>query len=398
MTALNGSICSQPVAFFLGAGSSVPLGMPTTLSFRKTLEAQSDKAQKAQIKSLFTSAAYRYRMSEDSIDLETFLEFLHELRLGLWLVARSNISDVISPEIAQLDGDAFAEADRKVNGIRWKILEVLHSACGDCPGAKVDELWGPLLSELSKHSTVFPIFTVNYDWAFEKLCITSEDRYSLTDGFSGTLGGHWGEEHFTRFTPSADKIDICLFKLHGSTCWVGDIKSLGPFPEPEDPAQYGFETEDHSPFEIVYPGFRREVWLGKESWSMPNVDDTYVPWIEREPYSVLYRYLDCSLGNARALIVVGYAFGDKLVNGKIANAMAENKDLHVFVLDPGRKWKRRVGNDSFAVVHEPPYQSSLDFQDLDPEPWNNRLHWLPYRFGTKKGTKELLKAVGKVMA
>ncbi len=128
----NEQIVSQPVVFFLGDGSSVPLGMPTTLSFRRVLLGKSNRSEKRLINALYSSAAYRYRIPEDSINLEEFQEFLHELRLGLWILARSNLPETVNPTLAAVPLDSFLETDRQINSVRWKVLETLHEVCGDC--------------------------------------------------------------------------------------------------------------------------------------------------------------------------------------------------------------------------------------------------------------------------
>lgn len=394
VTQLNDNITKQPVVFFLGAGSSVPLGMPTTQSFRQVLLKNSSKQDKQLITALYESAAYRYHLPDGVINLEEFLEFLHELRLGLWILSHSNLGKSVSLALSRVTFDSWAEADLKVNRLRWNILELLHNVCGDCSGQRVSELWEPILIELQVFTTVLPVFTLNYDWTFEKLCIARDDLFRLTDGFSSALGGNWSSEHFLQFTPSPDRIDICLFKLHGSTCWVGDIKSLGQFDGSEGEPKYGFESQDSQPFEIVYPGYRREVWLGDESWSMPGLEgDLFVGWRRREPYSLLYQYLDECLTNAKVVVVIGYAFGDKEINAWFANTFKRNKEVHFVVLDPGLKWVRQLPDNSKKVTYQAPYQWALDFMDLEPEAWNKRLHWIHGKFGSKSSTKKLLATV-----
>jgi len=395
---LNNKITQQPVVFFLGAGSSVPLGMPTTLSFRRVLLKKSSKQTRQTINALYKSAAHRYRLSEDHINLEEFLEFLHELRLGLWILSRSDLGKPISPTLSRIPFESWAEADLEVNRLRWNILELLRDVYGYCSAARVIELWNPIINELRVFTTVLPIFTLNYDWAFEKLCIAHDDVFRLTDGFSSALGGSWSLQHFLQFTPSPDRTDICLFKLHGSTCWVGNIKSLGTFDSSEGEPKYGFESQDSGPFEIVYPGYRREVWLGKESWSMPELDsDSFVSWRQREPYSLLYQYLDECLTNTRVVVVIGYAFGDREINAWFANAFKKNKEVHFVVLDPGRKWKRKQPGNLTEIWYEPPYQWALDFMDLEPEAWNKRLHWIRGRFGSKASAKKMLATIKKYL-
>lgn len=384
---LNQSIVSQPVVFFLGAGSSVPFGMPTTLSFRQVLLDKSDKSERKLIKDLYECASSRYRLSVDSINLEEFLQFLHELRLGLWILCHSDLRSSVSAPMAKLGREPFGDADVQVNRARRKALSVLHEVCGDCLGDKVNQLWEPLFSGLKEFGNVFPIFTLNYDWAFEKLAISFPSRYNLLDGFSSLMGGHWSEKYFDNFQPQQGKTNLCLFKLHGSTCWVGGIKSLGSFTDWEKDPTYAFETEDTPPFEIVYPGHEREVSLGDEYWSMPGLDtDLQVGWREKEPYSLLHEYFDSCLSRTRILVVIGYAFGDRDINDRLMKALRMNENLHLVTLDPGIKWHRKATGDTW---YEAPYYWKLVLADTSNE-FSSRLHWIRGRFGTKTSTVKLL--------
>jgi len=380
---LSDGITKQPVVFFLGAGSSVPLGMPTTLSFRKVLVKKSGRKGREIINALYKSAAYRYHTSEDHINIEDFLEFLHELKLGLWILSSSEIGDPISRTLSTIPRESWNEAALKVTQLQWTIYRLLHETCGDCSPQRVGELWNPIINGLGDLTTVFPIFTLNYDWTFERLCIAYDDLFRLTDGFTSALGGNWSPERFLRFTPSPDRVDICLFKLHGPTCWVGDIKSLGAFDSFEEP-KHGFESQEEGPFEVVYPGYQREVWLGKESWSVRERGIR-----EREPYSLLYQHLDECLTNTRVVVVIGYAFQDREINASFANAFQKNKEVHFIVLAPGR-------SSITEATYELPYQWTFDCMDLEPNVWK-RLHWIRGRFGPRSSAKKLLATVKKYL-
>ena len=81
------------VMFVLGAGASTPLGMPTTVSLMKRLEGQTRLGRFAA--EIHESAAYRFRISADSINIEDFFEHLYELQLLLWLARRSELPTVL---------------------------------------------------------------------------------------------------------------------------------------------------------------------------------------------------------------------------------------------------------------------------------------------------------------
>src|SRR5271170_7801588 len=80
---------ASSVMFILGAGASVPLGMPTTVELRKALCDDTPEGRAAA--EIHRSAAYRFRISDEDINIEDFLEHLYELQLMLWLARRSEM-------------------------------------------------------------------------------------------------------------------------------------------------------------------------------------------------------------------------------------------------------------------------------------------------------------------
>ncbi len=67
------------------------------------------------------------------------------------------------------------------------------------------------------------------------------------------------------------------------------------------------------------------------------------------------------------------------------------------VLDPGNIWRKKLPDGSKEAWYEAPYQWSLDFMDLDPEAWNNRLHWIRGKFGTRSSQDRLLARVKQIL-
>ena len=108
-------------------------------------------------------------------------------------------------------------ARKDLSAIKLNADKLLHRTCGDVSGAKVDAVWRPILEYVAGQQPVVPIFTLNYDWTFEKLAIENQQRYHLTDGFE-LLGGNWDAERFAKMRPSRRKVNLALIKLHGSTC------------------------------------------------------------------------------------------------------------------------------------------------------------------------------------
>ena len=93
-------------------------------------------------------------------------------------------------------------------------------------------------------------------------------------------------------------------------------------------------------------------------------------------------YFASWLSNGKILIIIGYAFGDDKVNDRITDALQQNQELKVLVLDPG----------SDVLWVESPFANRLHMP-IEIEP---RLQWLRGRFGNKKDTRKLLSRANKM--
>src|SRR5262249_4543973 len=159
------------------------------------------------------SAAYRFRVGEDDINIEDFLAHLYEIQLLLWLGQRSSLPTLL-PTLTGTSR-ALGSLRGKLHRALRRTYALLHDACGDVSGRRVRALWQPIFAALATHQRVVPIFTLNYDWTFEKLAIENLGAYNLVDGFE-TMGGTWDAKRFARIAPVRGKVTIALFKLHGS--------------------------------------------------------------------------------------------------------------------------------------------------------------------------------------
>jgi hypothetical protein len=124
---------------------------------------------------------------------------------------------------------------------------------------------------------IAPIFTLNYDWTFEKLAIELNSHYHLADGFE-LLGGDWGAARLSNIKPVRGKTNIALYKLHGSTNWLpgGPVKSMGSFQAERESGDNGYPPHQ---FEVIYPGHAHEHWFGDEYWGKLNeADGVREPW------------------------------------------------------------------------------------------------------------------------
>jgi hypothetical protein len=363
--------------FVLGAGASVPLGMPTTKSLLSTLENKTRLGRLAA--EIHKSAAYRFRIPANAINIEDFFEHLYELQLLLWFARRSELPTLL-PGFTTARAPVTESANKALADIQLQAYRLLHRTCGDCRGAKVDALWRPVLEFVSGQQPVVPIFTLNYDWTFEKLAIENTQHYQLTDGFE-LLGGTWEAERFAKLRPSRQKINLALYKLHGSTCWLGGMKSMGRFEARTEDEGGGDGYPPHQ-FDMVYPGHAHEMSFGKEYWDRASdPHGMQWPWLEQDPYKTLYAQFHQAARRAKVIVVIGYAFHDKLVNQEITKASRHAK---IIVVDPGIE---RYDKATDSTHTDPPFEW-LKFGDRDTR-WS-RFYFLDEKFGPPDTTQMLL--------
>lgn len=362
---------SSPIIFLLGAGASVPLGMPTTADLRAQL---CDSTEIGNIATeVHRSAAYRFRISEDDVNIETLLEHLYEIKLLVWLARRSNLPTLLPNFTA--GAWITTAADGKLAELEARVFSLVRQTCGDCTAGKVEKLWFKVLNTVAKLQPIVPIFTLNYDWTFERLSIEYPNKYSLVDGFE-LLGGVWDPSRFN-CVPVPKRIDLRLFKLHGSTNWVGEgpVKSLARFDH------QGSDGTNVGPgFVMIPPGHAHEISLGDEYWQQPSRDGSDPPWLDSDPFNALHLAFETASRRARLIVVIGYAFHDEVVNRHIESALAANKQTRVLVVDPGTQYQQA------------PFEwLKFGLYEMD---WS-RFYWLQSRFNSNTAI-EVADAIGKL--
>ena len=112
-----------------------------------------------------------------------------------------------------------------------------------------------------------------------------------------------------------DPCDVCLFKLHGSLDWVDD-------------AVYGLCS-------LQYPRHENADTIQGDDTRPHLIFGTAHKLSAREPFLTLAYHLAQKTLQARILAIVGYSFGDDLVNQIIEQAMKKNASLRIIVVSPG---------------------------------------------------------------
>jgi len=176
----------------------------------------------------------------------------------------------------------------------------------------VFKVYSPLLEILKDYleeDNTLPIFTSNYDVSIEQY--TTLTDVSFTDGFELMASGTkiWNQKKFDQFQPDPNRLNIVLFKLHGSISWYeegGYIKSI--------------PIAIHRP-----PGARERNILIYPAKKKITLD---------EPFFTCYDYFQRCLDHAKIAIFIGYSFRDHDTITKIKSALSYKSKIKIFILDP----------------------------------------------------------------
>ena len=314
---MNEVIYKQPLVLFLGAGASAPLGMKTTVGFWEWLKS---KPELGDMYSAFLAVEHYIQPSKEvgKTDVEAVLDFLGDLvRAGKLLLKLS--SDALT-RVFTRGATEIVKVD-EYEKIYDQIKDLVISHYSEIDSQKAFELYRPFL-ELPILQPL-PVFTTNYDLAWEKAYdLTSTPSYelssapfTLTDGFrrQRLTTPEWLSSEYANYKPYEDYkptgADVILFKLHGSVDWVRTSKG----------AIQRFESGKRDPggmkTEIAYPSrLKRE--------------------IHEEPYRTNYDYLLACLLHAKVCAVIGFSFRDQEIVEEFRQAMELNKMLKLVLIDP----------------------------------------------------------------
>ena len=363
---LSKKITHSHCVLFLGAGASAPLGLKTTEPFlqlipQKYYEFWLNKGQgygneenvAEFLNPFFQIAAKRFGTKYPDIELVLdYIDFL--LKFG-------NESKGFPSEILKLAG--IGSFEKWINYFT-ELREFLHQCVvehySNVNGEQAYQLYNPLISIICSNKNTLPIFTTNYDWVFEHLVEFGQSDFRLVDGFKsvGGLGERWLSGVFDNFRSSPKKINVILFKLHGSTSWYKDaqsnIKRIS-----EAAPQIG-----QSRAVLIYP------------------TQVKANAIQEEPFKTAYEYFKASLEQTKICIVIGFSFRDPAINNLFSVALAKNKELKLIIID------QAINNN---------YLESLRGKfSLDMSEFTSKVHYFEANFGGQEAIDFIAKEINSV--
>jgi len=376
-SSLNVEVIKNKHVLFVGAGASAPLGLKPTQPFLELLIQELPKLilegfriemgeqSQTTLNQVFAQAAQHFEV--DLPDSEVVLDYLNYLReacdkLDSLPATFMNLAKTGgNTGVHRQWGDMFSQ----LQGHIQKII-VEHYSTVD--GKLASKIYKPLLNLLCRQGQALPIYTTNYDWAFEHLAEANEADLYIEDGFMKTpTGERWARQAFDTFQCHPQKVNLVLFKLHGSTSWYKEEApphSIRKFPRPA-PELAGSRAA------LIYP-----------TQVKPQAT-------QEEPFQTGYAYFRETMMHANLGIIIGFSFRDPAINETIRYALANNSNLKLAVIEPkinkrkggalsqlvdklgiGQEWKRRMrvikgkfGDESFVYKEVESTVQKLDQWD-----------------------------------
>lgn len=318
------------ITILTGAGASRALNYPTTIEF---FDHFSDN-EKNQHKGILDKL--RQQLGTSQLDVEDVLFILDPIE---------NIAKTPSGQF--LAGGITNGWLTLISNFSKACQNKCFSLYGRSPDEdKVEEYYIPLLEACDWVDKKISIYTTNYDPVTDTLMDIAEERLvESTDGFSKF--GNWNPKEYAQ-----SKKGLSVYRLHGSMSWVrnnGKIKNT---------RDYSIRQGDDTKHLLIYPGYKGD----------PEND-------VEEAYSHPHKALRLELNKSKIFIAIGFAFRDNHINSILKDAMENNPDLKLIIINP----EFPDGEDGFLT----------NLQKTD----KNRVFHINKRFGDESLNSDLSKVI-----
>ena len=333
----------KELVIFLGAGASMPFGIPGMSEFVDSLDC-AIMSGKISIKDDERELWHNLLMESGEKDLEWILSTLNGL-------SERNLRSRIRLLDLPFDEGKLEQIQTKAKKLKTKIEEYIKEKCL-LPQERRDEAikyYNSFFEELLNARGYHPkIFTTNYDNVIESSneernlfldpnIDTHRPKIALVNGFSSSKVSRsriWGPRIF-----EAKIIEDCIpqyfFKLHGSIDWYAtssdilEIPAIAPSMKLPSGKQAGSL--------LIYPVEEKRIFSS--------------PFTE-----LFYQFRSTLLYEARILLVIGYSFRDDIFQNLFKEALERNKDLRIFVANKDRnqiaKVQKEFGENRVVPIAE----------------------------------------------
>ena len=298
------------VVLFLGAGTGVPIGLPTSTGFTTEVRERALPV---------TQHIIQYLGGTEAEDIEWLLATLESFQTEV------SLTDFLLPQLLRgtpsLPVTAQAHVQQQLAQFKdqarqevTRIKKIIFQKLNVFDTNKAAALYRGIISELKENygDVALSVITTNYDLTFESVIEDPKNDWSgfgIKDfefGFTVKYGRPIYDPD-QDFSWQRDRVEY--LKVHGSLDWHRDAqgrcsRSMSRT-VPDNPDQMA----------ILYPGFKG------------------VP--QAEPFSSLHGRLNQRLAEADVVLVVGFAFRDTYINSMFENVLRLRKDdLKLYYVNP----------------------------------------------------------------
>jgi SIR2-like protein len=313
------------VTFLLGAGASVPSGIPHVRrfyeDFRDHLSRQFGGSHELALSLRGIEEAWEKERGTKLSDLERLYETL------------TFLNDTSAPRSIPLRlPDRFPPRSRAIELLEWELKKYVQQRCLSVRPRNLDYLRP--ISHFLRLSRPLAIISLNYDACLE---IVMEEA-----GVSWTDGGPPGDAAF--FASRLDfpeSTDVHLIKLHGSATWYHTKLELEPgwMRRVRGLGQVGVSrkfgaarTLTHEAM-MIYPTLNKALTNG--------------------PFPTLTLTAQKALAGSKLCLAVGYSFADVHVRRLVLEALSLNPELKLILVNPRpREILETLYRDAGFTLHD----------------------------------------------
>jgi hypothetical protein len=333
---MNKIIGACPVVLFAGAGASVSLKLLTTEEFGEYLENRSPTIPTALGGQWPPVVA---DLCKTTRDVEKLLDTLEELRFHAQGLVDIPLPDSAASNLFGGSGilGRYVEA---IERTRDAILGEVRQKYSRVNPEDTFQLYYDLVSRIAGASQTVPVFTTNYDWAFESLA-EGGDNFHLVDGFAlqdRTNELWWDANEFEGFSPLNNRLNLVLFKMHGSTSWY--------LAAPNKIQKMTHVINASSPAMMYIPPSER---IKSDA-------------LRGDPYRTAYSYLQGCLKSqsCRLCLIIGSSLRDRGIANTFRDALEQNKQLTLLVIDP--KLTKESILDRLGITNSLPQSTRIEVE------------------------------------
>lgn len=316
------------IMFFLGAGASAPMGIPTMRKFSKDFVKYGEKTENRETIGYILRDLKRVTGS-GAWDLEQLLLLIRQAKnidsdvaVGL---LRKRLFKGESQNKQKFDRDAHSIGDQ-FEMIERILLKYIRTRCLNPEMERAREIYSEILPISEEY--ILDIFTTNYDPILENVC--TKLGYDYSDGFypDTKIGAFKWDERCL----SSTRVNI--YKIHGSVTWYKKDNYVLKFPADISGAP-SIDTV------MVYPTELKEIL--------------------NPPFSQIHRIFEKILFESDLCIVVGHSFQDNYIRNLFLDRIKEKKFKMYFI---GGRFARSIKRRIFGTTNMVS-PITKNFEDVD---------------------------------